>query len=663
MKKLFLILLIFANLLLAITSDKDTTKIHKVIIPSDWPPYYKVDKKGTPTGFAIEIFEEVAKHANIKYQYIIVPSWKEVWETLEKSDVHIIPDVGHSKEREKLAFISEFTNTLELTLFRRVKSSENFKTMDDLKSKKVAVVHSNVCISIMSEYKEVENVVFLTHFDAIRALLSGEVDALCYPKTLMNYTLYEMNINDKIESFYKSLGEVKRGIGISKKHTELIDPINSAISEMKKDGTYDKIYKKWFEKDKLIEFTKKELFFLLFTIVVFFTAIILISYFITTKNKWLITKKDLEKEIINKTKNLQERDKFLDAIYNSIPSIIFTRNEKGIVNANNLFFDIVGFKDVKEILDKKFCIADLFEAREGFLTKITKDKFWIDFVYENKSNIHRAVIVKNDKEHIYQVRVVDLITEDNFKLILLSDITDLEEIKDELERSNEDLQQFAYIASHDLQEPLRMVSSYLQLIERRYREKLDSDGIEFIDYAVDGAKRMQDLINGLLQFSRVKTQGEELVTISMKDVFTETLYNLSILITEKDATINIPKDLPDLRADKRQMIQLMQNLISNAIKYSDIKPVIDISFEETSENILFKIKDNGIGIDEQYFEKIFLIFQRLHQKGDKYGGTGIGLAVCKRIIQRHHGRIWLESKKTEGTTFFISFPKKGVLHV
>jgi light-regulated signal transduction histidine kinase (bacteriophytochrome) len=257
--------------------------------------------------------------------------------------------------------------------------------------------------------------------------------------------------------------------------------------------------------------------------------------------------------------------------------------------------------------------------------------------------------------------VVDLNTLHKSKLITFNDITDLEEVKVELERSNEDLQQFAYIASHDLQEPLRMVSSYLQLIERRYKEQLDESGIEFINFAVDGAKRMQSLINGLLQFSRVHTKGEGFVLTDMNEIFKDTLNNLSVSIKEKNALIYVGDNMPTLRADNRQMIQLMQNIISNSLKYCDTQPVINIEVQEENHNYIFKVSDNGIGMDEEYFDKIFLIFQRLHQKNDKYGGTGIGLAVCKRIIQRHHGRIWLESQIGKGTTFYLLFPKQRSL--
>lgn len=223
----------------------------------------------------------------------------------------------------------------------------------------------------------------------------------------------------------------------------------------------------------------------------------------------------------------------------------------------------------------------------------------------------------------------------------------------ELERSNNELQQFAYVASHDLQEPLRMVSSYLQLLERRYKEKLDSDACEFIEYAVDGSKRMQSLINDLLMFSRVATKGKEFVTSNLESVLDNALSNLKVAIEESCAVVT-HGPLPDLEVDSIQITQLFQNIIANAIKYRDTRPPeIHVGAEEKNGEWVFTVKDNGIGIDSDYFERIFVIFQRLHTL-DKYKGTGMGLAMCKKIVERHGGRIWVESEPGKGSVFYFT---------
>ena len=228
---------------------------------------------------------------------------------------------------------------------------------------------------------------------------------------------------------------------------------------------------------------------------------------------------------------------------------------------------------------------------------------------------------------------------------------------DELARSNAELQQFAYVASHDLQEPLRMIGSYTQLLERRYGEKLDADAREFMDFIVDGATRMNQLIEDLLAFSRVGTRGKELRPVQAQSALDRALINLRAAIESSDAQITHDA-LPEVTADDSQLTQLFQNLIGNAIKFKNKdEPVrIHVGVHDAGEEWRFSVSDNGIGIEPQYFERIFMVFQRLHTR-DEYAGTGIGLAICKKVVDRHHGRIWVESVYGKGSTFVFTLPK------
>lgn len=232
---------------------------------------------------------------------------------------------------------------------------------------------------------------------------------------------------------------------------------------------------------------------------------------------------------------------------------------------------------------------------------------------------------------------------------------DLKKAIYDLENSNKDLQQFAYVASHDLQEPLRMVSSFTQLLSERYNDQLDGKAQQYIFYAVDGAVRMQKLIQDLLAFSRVSTHGTEFEMVDTEKVLKTVLTDLKMNIDERNAQINYD-NLPRVKADPNQLSQLFQNLISNAMKFCPQKPPeIRISSNKTDEEYIFSVSDNGIGINSEYKKKVFIIFQRLHTRKE-YPGTGIGLAVCKRIVNRHGGRIWFESDPDNGSTFYFSLP-------
>jgi len=258
--------------------------------------------------------------------------------------------------------------------------------------------------------------------------------------------------------------------------------------------------------------------------------------------------------------------------------------------------------------------------------------------------------------------LVDDITERKTSEAMLKDLNQrLRDRAAELTRSNAELESFAYVASHDLQEPLRMVSSYVELLARRYQGQLDDDADEFIAYAVDGANRMRNLINDLLLYSRAGTRGKDLEVVDGEAVLSASLANLRLAIEESGATIS-HDPLPTILADARQLGQVFQNLISNAIKFrSDKPPEIHISAERTGDNWCFAVRDNGIGLAPEFFDRIFVIFQRLHTK-EEYPGTGIGLAVSKRIVERHGGQIWLESQPGEGTTFYFTLPGNGEVH-
>ena len=239
---------------------------------------------------------------------------------------------------------------------------------------------------------------------------------------------------------------------------------------------------------------------------------------------------------------------------------------------------------------------------------------------------------------------------------VIRDVTEREEYRRKLEESNERLEQFAYAASHDLQEPLRMVTNYLQLLEQRYGDDLDKDADEFIDYAVDGAERMREMIDGLLKYARVETRGDPLESVELNEVLDDVLTDLQLQIEESDARIEVGS-LPQVNGDEGQLRQVFQNLVTNAIEYSGDEPTqVAVSAERNGSMWCISVHDEGIGIDSDDTDRVFEVFQHLHSR-EESEGTGIGLALCRRIVERHGGEIWVESEPGEGSTFSFTLPQ------
>jgi signal transduction histidine kinase len=245
---------------------------------------------------------------------------------------------------------------------------------------------------------------------------------------------------------------------------------------------------------------------------------------------------------------------------------------------------------------------------------------------------------------------------DTMRERVVSQLREAEEHRAELARSNAELEQFAYVASHDLQEPLRKVAAFCQMLERRYGDQLDERAHQYIAFAVDGAKRMQELINDLLTFSRVGRSSERVGDVALDDVAARAIANLSHAIQDAGATVRV-SPLPDVRGDRTLLVALFQNLVSNAVKFhGDDPPEIDVTVERRGDDWELAVADNGIGIGSQYRERVFVIFQRLHARDD-YEGTGIGLAMCRKIVEFHGGRLWIdEDHAGPGTTFRFTLP-------
>lgn len=308
-------------------------------------------------------------------------------------------------------------------------------------------------------------------------------------------------------------------------------------------------------------------------------------------------------------------------------------------------------------------INRVIERREQILDR-TKDQYWEDeYRFKRQDGSYaqvydRGYIIRNKEgkaiRMIGSTQDISALKSSEQQLQELNAI--LQRRASELARSNAELERFAYVASHDLQEPLRMVSSFLQLLEKQYNDKLDEKAREYINFAVGGADRMKRLILDLLSYSRVSTITEEFQPVDMNMIASQVVQIFESRF-EKERITLIADPLPVISGNATQLLQLLQNLVGNAIKYkSELPPHVHIGCLEEESRYVFFVKDNGIGINQKYFEKIFVVFQRLHPINN-YSGTGIGLAICKKIIERHHGEIWVESEEGKGSTFFFSMPK------
>lgn len=366
----------------------------------------------------------------------------------------------------------------------------------------------------------------------------------------------------------------------------------------------------------------------------------------------------LENKIEERTKALRESEKKYSTIVEQGNDGIVIIQDGLLKFANSKMVETTGFS-LEEAIGQPFINFISPEYRELIL-----DRYKKRLSGESVQNKYEVKILSKDGREIPVEINASMIEYKGYPadMALIRDITE-RKLADEkinqtlvdLERSNTELEQFAYIASHDLQEPLRMIASFLQLLERRYWDKIDIDANEFISYAVDAATRMQQMINDLLAFSRVGTRGKPFENVNSKNALDLAIANLALLIEENDAIIT-QSSLPIVYADPLQLTQIFQNLITNAIKFRRADPPrIHVSSERKDGKWVFSVKDNGIGIDSKHFNRIFLIFQRLNTKR-MYPGSGIGLSICKKVVERHGGRIWVESQPGKGATFFFKIP-------
>ena len=347
-----------------------------------------------------------------------------------------------------------------------------------------------------------------------------------------------------------------------------------------------------------------------------------------------------------------ESDERYRRLVELMPDAIYIHNGTSILYINSSGVEVFGAKNADEILGR----SPLDFSHPADKGKVLTRAANVLNRNVDKNALRRRRLRVDGSEYLADVAAVHIDWRgEPAVMVVVRDVTEQVRAAEELRRSNAELEQFAYVASHDLQEPLRTVSSYCQLLERRCKTRLDEDGLAYLNYAVAGAKRMQLLISDLLEFSRVGTRGKPFAPTDLNQVFSDAVSNLDRAIDDNMAKVTADA-LPTVDGDAVQLTQLLQNLMGNAIKFRGAAPpAVHVAAEAKAEEWVITVSDNGIGIEPQYRERVFQIFQRLHER-DKYEGTGIGLAVCKKIVERHGGRIWVEGAPGEGSIFSFSLP-------
>ena len=369
---------------------------------------------------------------------------------------------------------------------------------------------------------------------------------------------------------------------------------------------------------------------------------------------------DLEQKVAQRTEDVRESEERYRALFEESRDAIFISSQGKIIAVNEAALELFDFTREEAVGSD---VGDRYDDptdQDRFRQAIDQSGSVRDFevrLRKKNGEVMDCLVTATRRDAKYGTGPGEVQG-------LVRDITEhkraeeeLHRYAEELARSNADLQQFAYVASHDLQEPLRMVSSYTQLLGRRYKGNLDADADEFIGYAVDGAIRMQDLINDLLAYSRIGTSGKPAEPTDCNHVLDHVINDLRAAIDDSGAVVT-HDHLPTVMADESELARLFQNLIANSIKFhGDEQPRVHVSAELETKDWVFSVRDNGIGIEQEYAERIFRVFQRLHTR-DKYSGTGIGLAICKRVVEGYGGRIWLESEPGKGSVFYFTIPTR-----
>ena len=646
MKYLFLLLLIINTVFADDTKiNIDKEKIYKIGIVKNWGPYYIVDNKNKPTGYAIELFEKIANNLNLKYKYIYADNWEELLGLVEKGKIDIIPNVGVALNRSKYLNFTQTTDVFEIGLYK----NKNLLKIDDIKNKKIGVVEKNVCVKLIDSDIYKNRIVFTSFYNSLNSLNNNEISVLCYPKHLIDYSIKELNLKN-IQPFGEPIKIVNRAVGIIKSDTTLLNDFNKVILKLKASGEYQKIYNKWFMKYKDIEINYEELL----LIILLLTAIFFIFIYYIKSKEWILTQNEL-KEKMEEVDNLHKRlflaaDKALAGYWEWNIETNYLYLSKG-------WKEYLGYRD--DELENSFITfkntlhPDDFESTMNTANHYTK----------NINGIYKAKFRLKHKNGQYKwTSAIGAISPENKNIFFgfHVDIDDLITTKETLIAQSKSaiMGEMIGLIAHQFKQPLSVMSiiSSNELVSIDLDEKITNKMIqENANQILHQVEYLSETIDTFRDFLKPSKEN--------KEVNINNIINRSLKIVEKSLrnnNIEIEKELaiiPDIILNGSEFMQVIINLINNskdAFKNSNLQEKkILLKTYQNINNIVFEIIDNAGGIPN---DKIKNVFDAYFTTKIDDGGTGLGLYIVKTIIEEHcNGSIKVENRN-DGVTFTIVLP-------
>lgn len=646
----------------------------------DYPPFAIVRDNGTADGFSIDLLQSVVSAMGRQIHFTVGP-WHGIKQQLITGELDVLPLVSYSEERDRHLDFSAPYMRLHGTAFVR-KDDPSIKGFRDLKGKEVLVMKGDNAHEYALENRLTDKLILTDNYEqALHLLSSGRHDAVLMLQLVGLQLLNKLSITNVVSIRSDPETDIRPGtrplsgyeekfcFAVPEGEKDLLALLNEGLAIVIANGIYNELYDAWFGPilpqprvgwGRLLAY--------LFSILV---PVLLLAAIL---GLWY-----LRREVAGKTRHLKaeirEREKAQKILQESenrfrklfevvaIP-LCYVNDQGMILDFNPRFTQVFGYtrSDIPTL--EKWWERAYPDPEYRKWVKTT----WQAAVEKSQTghgdiqSLEYRVTCKNgDQKNV-------VISGSTFQEYFLATFIDLTEIKQaetilektlsDLKKSNAELEQFAYVASHDLQEPLRAAVGFLQLLQSKYNAQLDEKANHYIERAVKAGHRMQSLISDLLKVSRVSTADTAFEPADLSALLEETLGHLESTITKKNAKVTCSR-LPSLMVDRHQILSLFQNLIVNALKYNDDpQPAIEIEGEDQGHEWRFFVRDNGIGIGPQFHEKIFMIFQRLHSRKE-YSGSGIGLALCKKIVERHGGTIWVESEPGKGATFYFTLASKG----